>query len=150
MIKIKKKHFYLLVLIVVIILFVIIRWNDYREKKLINVLDAGKIEEVFYKKLPFENEFDGYEFNRTISNSESIQELVEFLSQYKVKKIGTRDFSSIYPDEQFQFELEYIDDRNTMSSVIERDVALIGYNQYIITNGPFNYEWIEDFIERHE
>ena len=149
MIKIKKKYVYLLVIIGVIILFVMInRWNDYREKKLVDVLDAEKIEDVLYRELSFEDEFDDNEFNRTISNSDSLQELVEFLSQYKVKKIGPRNFTSIYPDEQFSFEFQYVDNRNTMSSLI--DVALIGFNQYIITNGPFDYEWIVDFIERHE
>ncbi|MFJ7677093.1 hypothetical protein ACIQXQ_03490 [Peribacillus sp. NPDC097198] len=141
------RYVYLMAIILVVaLLFIVIRWNDYREKELVDVLDAGEIEEVLYRKLPLEN--DVVDFNRTVNNPESIQELVDFFSQYKVKKIGIRNFTSKYPDEQFIFQLEYADERITIPSLIERDVVLVDEEQYIITNGPIDYKWIEDFIEK--
>jgi hypothetical protein len=147
-ISIEKKYVYLLgIILVIALLFIIFRWNDYREKELVDVLDAGEIEEVLYRKLPLEN--DMVDFNRTIKNPESIQELVDFFSQYKVKKIGIRNFTSKYPDEQFIFQLEYADGRITIPSLIERDIVLVNEEQYTITNGPIDYKWIEDFVEKH-
>lgn len=124
------------------------RWNDYREKELVDAMDAGDIVEVLYRSSQFESNLS--EFDRSISDSESIQELVDFFSQYRVKKVGLRNFSTKYPNEQFIFKLEYADNRITIDSLIEKDVVLLVNNQYEITNGPFDNKWIEDFIERHE
>lgn len=148
-INIKKKHlslFFITLSIVLVIVF--IRWNDYREKELLDVLDAKQIEEVLYNKAPFE--YDELHFNRSIRKSDSLDELINFFSQYKVKKTGTRNFSSKYPDEQFAFQLKYIDKRNTIPSLIERDVLLIGNYQYKITDGFIDYKWLEEFLERLE
>ena len=38
--------------------------------------------------------------------------------------------------------------RSTMPSLIERDVLLNDMYQYEITNGPVDYEWLEEFLER--
>ncbi|MBO0603387.1 hypothetical protein I2483_17100 [Sporosarcina sp. E16_3] len=149
MINIKNKYIYLFaIILIIVLLFIIIRWNDYREKELVDVMDAEDIVEVLYRNLPLESH--GGEFDRSISDSESIQELVDFFSQYRVKKVGLRNFTTKYPNEQFIFKLEYADKRITIDSLIEKDVVLLINDQYEITNGPFDYKWIEDFIERHE
>ena len=146
---IKNKYIYLLAIIfIIVLLFITMRWNDYREKELVDVMDAGDIVEVLYRSLLFESNLS--EFDRSISDSESIQELVDFFSQYRVKKVGLRNFSTKYPNEQFIFKFEYADNRITIDSLIEKDVVLLVNNQYKITNGPFDYKWIEDFIKRHE
>ncbi|MGM0898212.1 MAG: hypothetical protein ACQEV0_09935 [Bacillota bacterium] len=115
---------------------------------MIDVLDAKEIEEVLYTKLPLENEM--VYFNRAIDNPASIEELIGFLSQYKVKKTGVRNFNSTYPNEQFSFELVYRDGRNTIPALIERDILLNEHDQYEITNGPVDYEWLQEFLEKHE
>lgn len=134
-------------MIIIALFFTIFRWNDYREKELVDVLDGEEIDKVMFNESPFDNRLA---FNRTISDTDSIQEFVDFLSQYQVKKIGTRDFSSKYPNEQFSFQTEYKDERLTLPSLIERNTVLVDHEQYVITNGPIDYKWIEDFKDKQE
>lgn len=143
-----KKNFYILsIVIFILLIYGVTRWIDYREKNLADLLDTSKIEKIYYNQLPKMDERAAY--NRQLTDEQSIQKLISFLSQYRVKKIGDRDFISEYPDEQFQFQLEYEDNRITMPSLIERDVLLNDMYQYEIINGPVDYEWLEEFLMRN-
>lgn len=143
---IKKKYVYVLLLIVAVgLVLAIMRWNDYREKELVDVLDWEDIEEFVY----LEPNPDGplhYE-EIPVAVPEKMEELKDFLSQYQVKKIGYRQFTTEHPDEQFHFQPTYADERITIPSMIEWDVLLIDDYQYTITNGPVDYGWVEDFFE---
>ena len=142
----KQKYFYLtLTVILLLVIYGINRWDDYREKNLVVLLDSDKIENIYFKQRPLED--DSVDYNRQLTDDAAIHELIIFLSQYKVKKLGDRDFISKYPDEQFQFQLNYEDDRGTMPSLIERDVLLNDMYQYKITNGPIDYKWLEAFLK---
>lgn len=125
----------------------IFRWNDYREKKLVDVLDGEEIEKILFNEPPFDEEIA---FNRTVSDPDSIEEFVNFLKQYNVKKVGTRNFSSKYPNEQFHFQLEYKDERISLPTLMERDTVLAEHDQYVVTNGPIDYKWIEGFKDKHK
>lgn len=147
MINIKKKYGYLSALIIVgLLVFSFLRWNDYREKDLVEVLDVDEMVEFRYADQT--EEYVGLEFNGIVKDQESLQELTNFLSQYRVKKEGERNFETKYPDEQFNFLVSYEDDRITTSSLIERDVFLFDMDSYKIVNGPVDYAWLEDFMER--
>lgn len=147
--SVKKKYSYLLALIAVgILVFSFLRWDDYREKDLVEVLDAEDIVEFRYTDRTEDYSTDTY--NGIVKDQESLQELAEFLSQYRVKKEGGRDFYMKYPDEQFTFHTFYEDDRITIPSLIERDVFLFDMDQYKIVNGPVDYAWLEDFMERQK
>ncbi|MBT2640517.1 hypothetical protein [Bacillus sp. ISL-39] len=144
----KKKNFYILsIAILILLMYGVAKWVDYREKNLVDLLDSTNIEKVYYKQLPLKDDMAAY--NRQIRDKASIQELIHFLSQYNVKKVGDRDFISKYPDEQFQFQLEYKDERITMPSLIEKEILLHDLYQYDITNGPVDYEWLERFLEKN-
>ncbi|MBT2641585.1 hypothetical protein J7I80_05060 [Bacillus sp. ISL-41] len=144
----KKKNFYILsIAILILLMYGVAKWDDYSEKNLVSLFDPGEIEKIYYKQLPIMDEKRAY--NRQITNDASLKELIHFLSQYNVKKVGDRDFVSEYPDEQFQFQLEYKDERMTMPSLIEKDILLHDLYQYHITNGPVDYEWLERFLEKN-
>ncbi|WP_144475585.1 hypothetical protein [Cytobacillus oceanisediminis] len=136
----------LIVIIVVLLIYGINRWYDYREKNLAEILDANKVTAVYFNIRPFEED---KAFNRKIVNETSIKVLTEFFSLYTVKKTGSRNFLSKYPEEQFTFQLEYSDQRITVPNLIERDVALIGMDQYDIINEPIDYKWLEDYLAKH-
>jgi hypothetical protein len=143
----KKKNFYIVSIVILILgIYGFTRWADYREKSLVDVLDFNKIEKINYNQPPLMDDMAAY--NRQLTDDAAIQELISFLSQYKVKKLGGRDFISAYPEEQFQFQLEYEDEIATMPSLIERDVLLNDMYQYKIINGPVDYEWLEEFLQR--
>lgn len=144
----KKKSFYIFsIAILILLIYGIAKWDDYREKNLTDLLDSAYIEKVYFKHLPLNEDMAGY--NRQITDDASLQELINFLSQYQVNKVGSSDFVSEYPDEQFQFQLEYKDDRVTTPSLIEREVLLYDQYQFHITNGPVDYEWLERFLEEN-
>src|SRR5690606_19235079 len=147
MINIKKKYGYLFALIIVgLLVFSFLRWNDYREKDLVEVLDANEIVE-FRFNVGYEDYSRDY-YKGLVKEQESLQELVDFLSQYRVKKVGERYFELNYPVERITFQTFYEDERITVPSFIERDVFLFGRDQYKIINGPVDYAWFEDFMER--
>lgn len=139
---IKNKYVYVLVIVVALgFVFGILRWNDNREKELVDVLEADKIVEIRYG-------IDDVFIIDIINDEKSIQELLEFFSQYRVKKDGPRNFTSEFPDEQFSFTFEYEDERFTLPTLFERDFVLIENDQYRITNGPIDYKRIEDFLKK--
>ena len=141
---IKNKYVYVFVIVVALaFVFGILRWNDYREKELVDVLEADKIVAIQY-------EMDDVYILDSVIDEKSIQELLEFFSQYKVKKEGPRNFTTKFPDEQFSFTFEYEDERITLPTLFERDVVLIEYDQYKITNGPIDYKWIENFMKENK
>ncbi|CAM3800800.1 hypothetical protein [Mesobacillus thioparans] len=83
----KKRNFYILTVAILISLtYGVSIWNNYREKNLTDVLDSAHIEKVYFKHLPIK---DDMAYNRQITDDDSLQELMDFLSQYKVKKAGT-------------------------------------------------------------
>jgi len=136
-----KKKFTYFILAVVIVggIFGLMRWEEYREKNLADVLEAEKIVEVRYGK--------GYtvELSDVVNDDASLEEFTDFLSQYRVIKEGPRDFTSQYPEEQYTLQLEYEDERITIPILIERDILLIEMDQYRVTNGPIDSKWIEEF-----
>lgn len=120
------------------------RWNDYREKDLVEVLQAEKIEEILYSL------DDASLLDESVTNQESIEKLKDFLSRYRVKKEGPKNFTTQYPHEQFSFQLIYEDGRSTLPSMIEGDVLLLDHDQYTIINGPVDYDWIERFFSEQQ
>lgn len=139
----------LLVLILVVgVVLLVMRWNDSREKDLVEVLDAEEIKQFVYLESNTETAVLFQE--SAIEDPETIKEMMEFFGQYKVKKEGERNFSTRYPDEQFHFQLEYTDGRITVPSMIERDVLLFQNDRYAITNGPVDYSWIEAFLAKQK
>ncbi|WP_281864199.1 hypothetical protein, partial [Planomicrobium okeanokoites] len=134
--------------LVVGLVLLFMRWNDYREKDLVEVLDAEEIAHFIYLE---PNTESAVLFQETaFEDPETIKEVLDFLGQYKVKKEGESHFSTRYPEEQFNFMLEYTDERITVPSMIERDVLLFHNNQYSITNGPVDYGWIEAFLAKRK
>lgn len=145
---IKKKNRYVVALIIVGgLIFSFMRWNDYREKDLVEVIDAEEIVEFHFADRT--EEYHGVDFNGKVTDPKSLQELADFFSQYRVKKEGGRNFSTKVPEEQFSFLIFYEDERITIPSLIERDILLFDMDQYTIVNGPVDYAWLEGFMERH-
>ncbi|WP_422122315.1 hypothetical protein DHX103_10925 [Planococcus sp. X10-3] len=95
------------------------RWNDYREKEMVAVLDTEEIEEFIFLQANTEN--------AVLFEQRAVED----------------------PDEQFSFQINYQDERISIPSMIERDVLLFDMDQFTITNGPLDYGWIESFLEEH-
>lgn len=136
----KKKSIYLLLAVVIAGgIFGLRRWDEYREKDLVDVLEAEAIVAFRYGK---EGTAD---LSEAVNDDQSLEEFTDFLNRYRVKKEGPRDFTSQYPKEQHTFQLEYEDQRISIPILIERDIILIEMDQYRVTNGPIDSEWIEEF-----
>lgn len=143
----KKTYVYVLLTgLVFVLLISSYKWNGYRERALVDVLEAGKITEIHFNVPPFD---DSIIYNTAVKDEESIQELIAFFSRYQVQKKGNENFSSKYPKEQFIFLLRYNDLRMNIPYLIERDVVIVNEDHYTITNGPIDYEWIETFKNNH-
>lgn len=63
----KRKYFYItLIVIALAVIYGINRWNDYREKNLIDLLDSNNIEKIYYKQRPLKNDTTAY--NRQLTD----------------------------------------------------------------------------------
>ena len=112
-----------------------------------DVLEADEITAVHFNADPIDEELI---YNRTVRDPESIQEFADFLSQYNVREAGVRNFTPMYPEEQFSFQLDYEDGSATIPALIERNTVLDGDDQFEVINGPVDYSWIEEFKENAE
>lgn len=143
---IKRRIASLFVLILVVgLVLLFMRWNDYREKDLVEVLDTEEIVEFRY--LDGTEEHVPLEFNGIVKDQESLQELMNFFSQYTVKKNKKRQDSSEYPDEFFAFQINYSDDRPSIPSWFERDLLFFNGNYYTVTNRPMDHVWLKNYFE---
>lgn len=138
----KKRTYLLLTVVIIGGLFGFMRWDEYREKDLVEAIEVEEIVEIRY------GHDDNMTFDKILNDEQSIQDLVSFFSDYRVKKEGSRDFTSEHPGEQFIIHLEYEDERITIPILIERNVILIELDQYRIINGPIDSEWMEEFLEK--
>ena len=143
-----KGKLLIVAIILIVIALVFNHYYQYRERNLADVLKMDKVEKVHYVVKPLE---DGkHDYNRTLSDKESIQELTDFLSQYQVKKRKDKGWTTTYTREQFQFFLDYGEGENLDRIMVERDVVLGIYNKLNVLNAPVDYKWFEEFVGNRE
>ncbi|MFC5603528.1 hypothetical protein [Sporosarcina koreensis] len=85
---------------------------------------------------------------------EPVEELMEFLSQYRVKKMSDSEWDAewdrnVTGEKGFSFMI-YSNDKGTGASIYKN--RLMSYNNpsyYKVLNGPIDMKWVEMFKEKH-
>ncbi|GLO65249.1 hypothetical protein MACH08_10330 [Oceanobacillus kimchii] len=75
--------------------------------------------------------------------------MVEFLSQYQVKKINDRDWNSdVSKETGFMIEIR-TENEVVMASIYENQLMSINNNgdYYKVVNGPIEIRWVYDYIK---
>ncbi|MDW0115590.1 hypothetical protein QTL97_01390 [Sporosarcina thermotolerans] len=116
-------------------------FDDHREKSLDELIKYQ------------DNKFKAMEFNFSdwrIEEKEPVEEMLEFLSQYRVKKMKDSEWNSNVSGEKGFQVMVYLKGKTTGASIYEN--RILSYNKtsyYKVLNGPIDMEWIEAFEEKH-
>ena len=147
-----RKLRYLIIGVVVIALYLSLKViTDHRERNLVDLINykptdfhsLGFIKDI--RQVP-ENKF--YEWFTT--DNEPTDELMEFLSQYRVKKINEEKFNeSLNEVEKFDFTITHLNANPAIVFLYEESAHIAVGNYYEIVNGPTDMEWVRNYHEKH-
>ncbi|WP_339249946.1 hypothetical protein NSQ43_10425 [Sporosarcina sp. FSL W8-0480] len=101
-----------------------------------------------------EDKFKAMEFNFSdwrIEEKEPVEELLEFLSQYRVKKMKDSEWNGNVSGEKGFVVMVYLKDKTTGASIYENRILSFNKTSYYkVLNGPIDMEWIEAFEDKYE
>ncbi|MEC2074051.1 hypothetical protein [Alkalihalophilus marmarensis] len=134
----KKKKYISIVLVALFIFITINLLNDYREKNLEDVLS--------YNPSKFHSLAINFELHTT--NPSYAEELTEFLSQYRVKKISAAEWEIEFKAmEGFHVSINSHSRPSIMATIYEDRIHHYNGNYYKVINGPIDMKRFYSFIE---
>lgn len=146
-----KKLWYLIIGILAISLFYSLKlFNDYRERNLVDLISYKPAE--FYSFGFIKNEVPEYKaYSWFTKDMEPADELMNFLSQYRAKKISEEEFNqSMFGVEKFEFTITHSKANPAIVFAYENVVHIVAGNYYEIVNGPIDMEWINSFHAKYQ
>ncbi|WP_449536428.1 hypothetical protein [Ferdinandcohnia sp. Marseille-Q9671] len=135
----RAKIFFTLVFVAATI-FGIHYWNEYKEKPL----------EAILEKYSYPKEIViGPDMDSKIKDTQTVNEMIDFLSQYKVKKTKS-EAEHILSD---PYELWWKNEKGLLGPaqvmiVIERNEIFINMDHYRVLNGPVDVERVKEFTSK--
>lgn len=125
----------------VVLFFLWSVYDDHREK--------GLDELITYQ----DDKFKAMEFNFSdwrIEEKEPVEELLEFLGRYRVKKMKDSEWNgNVSGEKGFQF-MVYMRGKSTGASIYENRILSFNKTSYYkVLNGPIDMEWIEAFEDKY-
>ncbi|QNK89461.1 hypothetical protein H7992_07290 [Sporosarcina sp. resist] len=149
----KSKSFkYLVIGIIILAVFLPLKViNDYRERDLISLINykpADFLSMGFTSDMNEVQEGKGFEW--FTKDKEPTDELMEFLSQYSVKKINEEKFNEIRESkERIEFDIYHSKTKPSIVRVYGKSVHILVGNYYEISNGPIDLEWIRKYNKKY-
>ncbi|SES90819.1 hypothetical protein SAMN05216389_103137 [Oceanobacillus limi] len=131
-------------LIMIPIMFVSLKlYNEYKEKGLVEAMDY---DEDSFEMFIF---YPGQNIEWRTTNQDHVDELMDFLSQYDVKRMKQRDWDSDVSNERgVSFDIVN-SDRPIMAYIMEERLR-INTEYYSLVNGSIDIDWIINFIEENQ
>lgn len=125
--------------------------NDYRERDLISLINYKPSDFLSLGvTLDINGVQEGKGFEWFTKDKEPADELMEFLSQYSVKKINEDKFNEIRESrERIEFDIYHSKANPSIFGLYENNVHILVGNYYEITNGPIDMEWIRKYHEKN-
>ena len=149
---INKKFTYVTIGFIVVIAFLSLKViNDYRERDLDDVISYKP---TYFFALGFTKDINqleedkGYEWYT--KDKEPIEELMEFLSQYRVKKISEEKYNEIRNSKiEFEFTITHLKEKPAIVMSHGNSVHVLVGSYYEVVNGPIDMEWIRNYHEKY-
>lgn len=133
------KIFVSIFVVVPITLLSIIIVNDHREKGLDEVISFNST-----KFTSFEFESNPYDSWKT-DEQEPVEELIGFLSQYRVKKMKDAEWdSNVSKEKGFRITI-FSKDEVMFAYIYENRALFLKGGYYNVVNGPIDMEWVEKY-----
>lgn len=124
-------------------------WNDHRERSFTDL--------VSYPSNDFLS--IGFRLNKppdhgvsewVSSEAEAATELMQFLGQYRLQKIGEADFRQSVGNRLFEFTISSSYSNPVIVHASENFVHILAGHYYKVVNGPIDVGWINQFNEKHQ
>ncbi|CEG28920.1 hypothetical protein BN1002_03845 [Bacillus sp. B-jedd] len=131
---------YVLIAALIILVVVIFTFYRYREQDLGDVLKIDQVDKILLTTE--EKELNGVEIPKV--DQEQINQLADFLNQYKVRLTMREGWTSDYPSEQFTLRLVYKNGDFEIYT-FEHDVVVSTRRIYKVVNAPLDYKGIQEF-----
>ena len=133
----KRKNFIIFIAILITIP-IIVTINDYREKDLDDVIS--------FNSKNFEQLILGNAW--TTDKKEHADELIDFLSQYRIKKMKDDEWNGdVSKEKGFSIDI-YLKDKSLGASIYENRVWVYRSGKsYHVVNGPIDIDWIEKKVQ---
>lgn len=81
---------------------------------------------------------------------EVVEELLEFLSQYRIKRISEAQFNEkINSKDRFEFTINHSKANPSIVWVFGDRVHILVGHYYEVLNGPIDMEWINEFNDKY-
>lgn len=136
-------------IVAVMILFIsITTFNHVRERDLDDLIGYTSID---FDSLGFTTDWEhvpenkGYEW--VANQKETVNELLAFLSQYRVKRHEADNMSG---RTSFEFIINHRITNSSMVHVLNEKDIRINHDLYEVVNGPIDMEWIRDFNQANK
>lgn len=140
-------------IIVVIIIISLKTVNDYRER---NLVDLIKYKSTDFLSLGFTTDGNKVQGNKGYEwfteDKKPADELLEFLGQYRVKKINEEEFSGNLNKEEifeFNFTISHSKAKPALVWVFGNKIHILSKGYYKVVNGPVEVEWIRRYNEKY-
>ena len=142
-----NKRYLISGLVVVIVIFFSMKiYNEYREKSLDEVIGyySSSLHSFVFK-------FIGDNIEWKTDKEVPLEELIEFLSRYQVKKMKDVEWNSdVSKEEGFDISI-YSKGKPILVSIYEERIHLLsGHGYYKVINGPINMDWVKKYHERYK
>lgn len=147
-----RKFRYLIIGIIAITIFFSLKIiNDYRERNLVDLISYKPTD---YYSLGFTKDRNNVAENKAFEwfskDKEPTDELMEFLSQYRVKRINEESFNeNLNNEELFEFTISHSNENPAIVWILENRVHIFVGNYYEVINGPIDMEWIRKYNEKY-
>ena len=147
-----RKFTYVTIGIIGVLVFLSLKViTDYRERNLDDVISYKPpyfFAFGFTENINQLQEDKGYEW--FTKDKEPIDELMEFLSQYRVKKISEEKFNEIRNSKiDFEFTITHLKEDPAIVMSYGNSVHVVVGNYYEVVNGPIDMEWIRNYHEKY-
>ncbi|MFC7321660.1 hypothetical protein [Halobacillus campisalis] len=148
----RTRRYVIMAIIILGIFFSLKILNDYREKSLVDVISYHPGD---YQSLGFTNDRGNVSSDQVYEwwsyDKEPADELIEFLRQYRVKKIKYEKFEErLTKEESFEFAIRHSNANPVTGMVMENVIHMYNEDYYEVVNGPVNMEWIEEYSQTQE
>lgn len=140
------KLFIIVMMAIPITLFFAKIMNEYKEKNLDDVINY---QSTAFNDFEFKFIGDHYDEWKT-NEQETVEELIEFLSQYRVKKMKDDEWDSDVSQEKGFYMTIFLDGKPNMISIYEDRVLLYRSGGYKVVNGPIDIDWVEKYHEKYQ
>ncbi|MGM7700635.1 hypothetical protein ACSVDE_02855 [Pseudalkalibacillus sp. Hm43] len=144
-----KKRFVLIVVVSILTALSIRVYNDYRERDLVDLIPYQPKDFLWIHFTEDRSKVgDGF-FEWESRDQESADELMDFLSQYRVKRIDEDTYNQFLAlEENFETTIYHRQANPAIVHSMENYVHILNGKYYEVVNGPIDIEWIKTYNEK--